>query len=98
MQSVDIEAGEEEKLEKLEQDFNKPFSSPDGIVDHIPKDHPSLDSGIDPQEWYDEGRSGAAEIRDNSPVVVKSYHKISSLTSQNGPVRIIKPADISRQD
>ena len=62
MQSVDIEPNKEERLEKLKQDFEKPFSPPVDIKEVLPKDYPELDTGIDAHEWYDEGASGAAEI------------------------------------
>ena len=62
MQSVDMEPNAEEKLEKLEQDFDKPFSPPSEVRERLPKDHPSLDMNIDEHEWYDEGAAGAAEV------------------------------------
>lgn len=60
MQSVDIEPNKEEKLEKLNQDYDKPFSPPVDIKELISKDHPSLDSGIDEHEWYDVGATVAS--------------------------------------
>ncbi len=60
MQSVDIEPNKEEKLEKLNQDYDKPFSPPVDIKELISKDHPSLDSGVDEHEWYDVGATIAS--------------------------------------
>lgn len=75
MQSVDIEPNEEEKLEKLDQDYDRPFSPPASIEDReqLPKNHPALDTGIDSHEWYDEGRSGAAEILNAPKRIILRY-------------------------
>ena len=75
MQSVDIEPNKEEKLEKLEQDWDKQFSPPSQIEERerLPKNHPALDTGIDAHEWYDEGRAGAAEVSDTPKRVILSY-------------------------
>jgi len=62
--SLDEDADDEEKLEKEDQDYDTPFSPPDGIADNIPLDHPEIDTNVDIQEWYDEGRSGASGITD----------------------------------
>lgn len=61
MYSVDIEPNKEERQEKLDQDFDRPFCPPWDVKECIPNDFPSLDTGIDLHEWYDEGRSAAAE-------------------------------------
>ncbi len=84
MQSVDIEPNEEEKLEKLEQDYDKPFSPPASIEDseRLPKNHPALDTGIDAHEWYDEGRSGAGEVSDAPKRAILSY--IPRIIKKNG--------------
>ncbi len=74
MQSLDIEPNAEEKLEKLDQDFDKPFSPPLEIRERLPKDHPSLDTGIDAHEWYDEGASGAAETVLPGKRIILKYH------------------------
>jgi hypothetical protein len=62
MQSLDDNAGDEEKHEKLDQDFDKPFSEPTDIPGQgaIPRDDPSLDSDVDADEWYSEGRADAS--------------------------------------
>jgi len=62
--SLDEEANDEEKQEKESQDYGTPFSPPEGVKDNIPKDHPELDTNVDIQEWYDEGRSKAAGVSD----------------------------------
>lgn len=64
MYSLDEEASDEEKQEKEDQDYDTPFSPPDGVQDRVPKDHPEIDTNMDSQEWYDEGRSGAAGVTD----------------------------------
>ncbi|PJE65517.1 hypothetical protein COU91_01230 [Candidatus Saccharibacteria bacterium CG10_big_fil_rev_8_21_14_0_10_47_8] len=71
MQSVDIEPNAEEKLERLKGDFDKPFSPPVDIKEKIPKDYPSLDTGIDEHEWYDVGATiaSAADIIKNKVVL-----------------------------
>jgi hypothetical protein len=71
--SLDEEANDEEKQEKEAQDFSTPFSPPEGTQDTIPKDHPELDTNMDSQEWYDEGRSGAAEVSDPGSQGVLGY-------------------------
>jgi hypothetical protein len=62
--SVDEETNDEEKQEKESQDYDTPFSPPSGVQDTIQKDHPEVDTNMDTQEWYDEGRSGAAGVSD----------------------------------
>lgn len=71
MHSVDIEPNKEERLEKLEQDFDKPFCPPTDIREAIPKNHPSLDTGVDEHEWYDVGATIAsvADIIKNKAVL-----------------------------
>lgn len=76
MQSVDIEPNAEERLEKLQQDFEKPFSPPVDIKEPIPKDSPELDTGIDAHEWYDEGASGAAEVTPPRKRSILAYRPI----------------------
>jgi hypothetical protein len=75
--SLDEEASDEEKLEKEDQDFSKPFSPPEGVQDTIPKDYPELDTNMDSQEWYDEGRSGAAGVSDPGNQGVLGYSPAS---------------------
>lgn len=71
--SLDEEANDEEKQEKESQDYDTPFSPPEGTQDTIPKDYPELDTNADIQEWYDEGRSGAAGVSDPGNRGVLSY-------------------------
>jgi len=71
--SLDEETNDEENQEKQSQDFSTPFSPPEGTEDTIPKDHPELDTNMDAQEWYDEGRSGAAETSDPGSRGVLGY-------------------------
>lgn len=67
MQSLDDQANEEEKLEKLDQDFEKPFSPPSDIrgQGRIARDHPDKDTDTDDDEWYDEGDNAASNQPDN---------------------------------
>jgi hypothetical protein len=73
MYSLDEETNDEEDQEKEAQDFSRPASPPDGVQDTIPKDHPAVDTNMDSQEWYDEGRSGAAEVSDPGSRGVLGY-------------------------
>lgn len=50
------------KDEKLPEDHDTPFSPPTGVQDRISQTHPSTDTNIDPEEDYDEGIEGAADI------------------------------------
>lgn len=72
MISVDIEPNQEEKLEKLSQDFDSPFSPPTDIKELIPKDYPSLDDGVDVDEWYNSGATIASlsYLTRSSPTVL----------------------------
>lgn len=74
MQSLDIEPNDEEKLEKLQQDFDKPFSPPTDIEEGIPKDYPSLDTNIDEHEWYDVGATIASESEMSKNPEVLGYN------------------------
>ena len=66
----------EEELEELPDDYDTPFSvayeakdaiaGPDGewyMTDKLGATHPATDSGMQLEELYDEGLSGAAEAR-----------------------------------
>lgn len=50
--------------DKLDQDYDTPFSPAGGQTGHIPIDHPSTDTGLDEHELYDEGLPGAAEAEE----------------------------------
>ena len=67
MQSLDEEANQEEKLEKLDQDYDKPFSPPSDIrgQGRMPKNHPQKDTDTDETEWYDSGINSATSQPDN---------------------------------
>jgi hypothetical protein len=67
MQSLDNQANDEEKQEKLDQDYDKPFSPPDDISGQgrMPRDDPRKDTGMDEDEWYDEGENAAAGQQDD---------------------------------
>jgi len=73
MYSLDEDSSDEEDLEKEDQDFSRPFSPPEGVKDNIPKDHPEVDTNMDGQEWYDEGRSGASGVDDPGNEGVLGY-------------------------
>jgi hypothetical protein len=59
-----IEPNDEEKQEKLPNDFDTPFSPPSGIQDLTDDTHPDADTNVDSMEQYDEGISGASEVSD----------------------------------
>jgi len=59
-----MKPNDEEKQEKLPNDFSTPFSPPSGIQDNTDDTHPQADTNIDSQERYDEGISGASEVDD----------------------------------
>lgn len=50
-----LDPDEEDKTEKLNEDYASPFSLPDDIPDSVKKDDPRLDDPIDSQEAYDDG-------------------------------------------
>lgn len=43
-------------------DKDAPFGGPNPDMDELVADQPATDSGVDPQELYDEGLAGAAEL------------------------------------
>lgn len=94
MQSLDMKPNTEEKLERLRQDFDKPFSPPLEMRELLPRDHPSLDTGIDAHEWYDEGAAGAAEIILPARRSILKYHPPKILKS-HGPQKIISVFTVS---
>jgi hypothetical protein len=67
MQSLDDNANHEEKLEKLDQDYDKPFSPPDDISGQgrMARDDPAKDTDMDEDEWYQEGENAAAGQQDS---------------------------------
>lgn len=83
------EPNDEERLEEEENDFQTPFSIPDEEAVDISDEgdeeltrpeldttHPSTDTGIQVEELYDEGPSGAAEASEpNAGDAVIGYHK-----------------------
>ena len=68
------EPNDEERLEELPEDNGTPFGLPDDLnsePDDEPKSvidstHPATDTGVQPEEVYEEGISGAAEINESS--------------------------------
>lgn len=61
MPPVDPDPNEEEKLEKLDQDYTKPFSLPDDVTSDVTDDNQLADTNVDAHELYDEGLEGATE-------------------------------------
>lgn len=55
---------DEDRQEKLPQDFSTPFSAPSGTDDTTDDTHPEADTNVDSMEHYDEGISGATETSD----------------------------------
>jgi len=59
-----LEPNDEEKQEKLPNDFSTPFSPPSGIQDTTDDTHPDADTDLDEQERYDAGISAASGAED----------------------------------
>ena len=55
-----IGPNQEEKEEKLEGDYDTPFSPPQDTPSQIPKDYPTKDTDMDDTEWYQDGDSTAS--------------------------------------
>jgi len=55
---------DEDREEKLPQDYSTPFSAPSGTDDTTDDTHPEADTNVDAHEHYDEGISGADETSD----------------------------------
>jgi hypothetical protein len=89
MYSLDEETNEEEDLEKEDQDYSTPASPPSGIKTSLPKDHPTLDTDADIDEWYDAGRDGAAGVEDPGDRGVKGYSPRPA-PPPNGHVKNVK--------
>lgn len=68
-----IEPNDEEKQEKLPNDFSTPFSPPSGIQDNSDDTHPETDTNVDSQERYNEGISGAGGVDDPGSRGVAGY-------------------------
>lgn len=81
MPPIDPEPNEEERQQKLEQDFDKPFSPPSGVQGGQPIDpsttHPATDHRPDDQEVYDEGAEAASEIRQSEDEDLEKGEKIA---------------------
>ena len=63
------EPTDEERQQELPEDHGTPFSAPDvgpANTDRLNDTHPATDSGLQPEEIYEEGVAGAAEA--NEPV------------------------------
>ena len=63
----------EERLEKLEQAFQTPFSPPDDVSNNLPLDYPTKDSKIDSTEWYQEGYTQTTTAQSTSNVERDSF-------------------------
>jgi hypothetical protein len=73
------EPTDEEKLEQLPEDHQTPFqpaqaddasgptSDPDAYLPEIDDTHPNTDSGLQPEEMYDEGIANAADSGQPTP-------------------------------
>jgi hypothetical protein len=64
---------DEDRQEKLDQDYSTPFSAPDGVDDTTDDTHPEADTNVDAMEHYDEGISGATETSDPGSRGVLGY-------------------------
>lgn len=60
----DQDVNDEERKEKLPQDYSTPFSAPDGILDTTDDTQPDADTDLDAQERYDAGISVASGADD----------------------------------
>lgn len=79
MQPYDEEKSEEEKQEKLAQDFNPPFSPAEDSkhARQLSKQDPHLDSGADSDEWYQEGAAAAGGLPDDEVGEEEDAHRIA---------------------
>jgi hypothetical protein len=68
MQPRDEELNDEEKQEKLGQDFEPPFSAANDITNarRLSKQDPHLDDGVDSDEAYQEGAAAAGGLPDDT--------------------------------
>jgi hypothetical protein len=57
--------------EKLDQDYDTPFSEPHDKRGRLAYDHPSTDSGLDEHELYDAGLADAAEVYERDEEEIK---------------------------
>lgn len=64
---------DEDRQEKLPNDFSTPFSAPSGVDDTTDDTHPQADTNVDSMEHYDEGISGATETSDPGSHGVLGY-------------------------
>lgn len=60
MQADDIEPNDEEKQEKLDEDYDTPFSPPQDMPSKLPRDYPTKDTDMDETEWYQNGGDAAS--------------------------------------
>ncbi len=62
MISLDENPNEEEKEEKLDEDYDRPAAPPSDIPRQgaLPRDDPAYDTDVDEDEWYSEGGPSAA--------------------------------------
>jgi hypothetical protein len=67
MQPRDEEVSDEEKQEKLDQDYQPPFSPAEDIKGgrRLSKQDPHLDENADSDEWYQEGAAAAGGLPDD---------------------------------
>ena len=99
MRSLDIEPNREERLEKLDQDFEKPFSPPVDIKELISKDYPSLDTGVDEHEWYDVGAtiaSGADIVKNKSILKYFRPRKLPRKNTLKTSVRLLSTVRLKK--
>lgn len=74
---------DEDKEEKLPQDYSTPFSAPSGTDDTTDDTHPEADTNVDSMEHYDEGISGATETNDPGNRGVLGYTAPTDDNNQN---------------
>ena len=102
----------EEELEELPDDYDTPFSvayeakdaiaGPDGewyMTDKLGATHPATDSGMQLEELYDEGLSGAAEASEpNGDDMVVGYHPNRSKRKEEIIMATTKQRDAAKKN
>ena len=80
-----MEPDDEEKKEKLDQDFDTPFSLPYDAKGKLPIDHPATDDQMDSDELYDQGLSATAGADQSEPAnsAVVSYNPRPNSKTKN---------------
>jgi hypothetical protein len=85
------EDNSEERLEKLPQDHDRPFSLPEDVKSTVPDENEVFDSmDVDPHQAYDEGKSNAAEVNDPGDRGITGFRPKNYAPPEHGPVIVRK--------